>query len=145
MKDVAQREAVLLRQRNIQSIVSGRGLKLEIKAAAKAFSQSQSPGFVDPRTERSVDDQLHPTAFVEKAFGDDRALRGDIAKHGAAFENVLDGLGGAGFIETALLRQPSDRIRDAGLRFREGMTFSRAVQALGLINGMAESHALPPL
>src|SRR5215471_19211780 len=56
MKDVGERETVLLAQRNIQPIVSGGGLQLEIERAAKSLAQSQAPSFVDAAAKRGVDD-----------------------------------------------------------------------------------------
>ncbi len=63
-----------------------------------------------------MDHQLHAAAFIEEALGNDRALGGDIAENGAAFENVLNGLVGGGFVETALLLKPIYDFADCGLR-----------------------------
>src|SRR5258708_23510375 len=111
MKDVTEGKAVLFRQRNVQPVVGSGSLKLEIETAAKAFPQRQSPGFVDARAKGSVNDQLHAPGFIKKALGYDRALRRNIAQNSTAFENVLHGLRGAGFLQPALLPQPSDRLR----------------------------------
>ena len=48
MKNVSQRKAVLLGQRDVQSVVCSRGLQLKIEAAAKTLAQRQAPGLVDP-------------------------------------------------------------------------------------------------
>ena len=86
---------MLLGERDVQAVVGGRRLQFEIEAAAKALAQRQSPGLVDASAKGRVDDQLHPAALVEKSFGDDRRLRGHIAQHRAAFEDVLNQLLGA--------------------------------------------------
>ena len=49
VKDVAQRKAVLLGQRDVQSVVGGCGLQLKIERAAETLAQRQSPGLVDAR------------------------------------------------------------------------------------------------
>ena len=86
---------MLFGERDIQAVVCGRCLQLEIEAAAEALAQRQSPGFVDPRSKRCVDNQLHASTFIEEAFGNDGALRGNITENGAAFKDVLNGLGRA--------------------------------------------------
>ena len=53
-----------------------------------------------------MNDELHPAPLVKKTLGNDSALRRDIAEHGPAFKNVLNGLGGARFIKTTLLLKP---------------------------------------
>ena len=106
MKDVGERKAVLLAERNVQAIVGGGGLQLEIERTAEAFAQSEAPGFVDAAAEGRVDHELHAAAFVEEALGDDRGLRGHGAQHGAAFDNILRGLFGAGTIDAAFVFQP---------------------------------------
>src|SRR5260370_42657063 len=98
MKHIAEWEAVLLGQRDVQTVISCGRLQFEIKTAAETFAQRQSPRFIDTRAKWSVDDQLHSAAFVEKALGNDCALCRNVAQHRPPFENVLDGLGGAGFI-----------------------------------------------
>src|SRR5437667_6474151 len=98
MKNVSERKTVLLGQRNVQAVVGGRGLELKIETAAETLAQGQSPGFVDARAKRGVDDQLHAAAFVEETLGNDGALGGNIAQHGAAFEDVLNGLLGGGLL-----------------------------------------------
>src|SRR5208337_5678977 len=65
LKNVGQREAMLLGQRDVQSVVGGRCLQFEIEAAAEALAQRQSPGFVDAAAKGRVDDQLHPSALIE--------------------------------------------------------------------------------
>src|SRR5579864_8197841 len=112
MKDITERKAVLFSECDVQAIVGGCGLQFEIEAAAETLAQSQSPGFVDPRSKRSVDHKLHSATFVEESLGDDRGLRGDIAQPRAAFKDVLNGLRGSGFVQAALLAQPRNRLGD---------------------------------
>src|SRR6266566_7113287 len=98
MKNIGERKAVLLGQGDVQAVVGGCSLQLKIEAATEALAQSQSPGLVDARTQRRVDHQLHAAAFIEETLGDDGALGGNIAQHGAAFEDVLNGLLGGGLL-----------------------------------------------
>ena len=114
VEDVAQREAVLLGQRDVQAVVGGGGLQLKIERAAETLAQRQSPGLVDAPAERRMDDELHAAAFIEEALGDDRLLRGHLAQHRAAGDDVLDQLLGAGVIEPAFVFQPRDRVLHLG-------------------------------
>src|ERR1700682_542239 len=95
LKNIRQRKAMLLGQRDVQTVVGGCRLQFEIEAAAEALAQRQSPSLVDPSAKRRMDNQLHPAAFVKKSFGDNRRLRGYIAQHNAPFEDVLNQLFGA--------------------------------------------------
>ena len=119
MENVAEWEAVLLGKRYVQTIVGCRSLELKIEAAAETLAQGQSPGFIDARAERRMDDQLHASAFIEKAFGNDGALGWDIAENGAALKNVLNGLGGSRFIEATFLDQPGNGFCDPRILWRE--------------------------
>src|SRR5208282_2098009 len=101
VKNIGQRKTVLLGQRDVQSVIGGRRLQFEVKSAAEALAQSQSPGLVDAPAKRGVDDQLHPATFVEESFGNDRRLCRHIAQDGAPFERVLNQLLGAGQVESA--------------------------------------------
>src|SRR5271169_1063917 len=47
MKNVGERKAVLVAERNVQAIVRGGGLQFEIERTAEALAQGQTPGFVD--------------------------------------------------------------------------------------------------
>src|SRR5712692_7045125 len=106
-KNIRQRKAVLLGQRDIQAVVGGCRLQFEIEAAAEALAQRQSTVFVDASAKGRVDDQLHPAALVKEPLGDDRRLRGHIAQHDTSFEDVLNQLLGARWIEPAFLSQPT--------------------------------------
>src|SRR5713101_1176003 len=102
MKNIGQRETVLLGQRDVQTVVSGRRLKFEIKSAAKTLAQRETPCLVDAASERGVYHQLHPAALVEEALSDDRRLRRHVTQNSTAFEDVLDQLLGACSVKTAL-------------------------------------------
>ena len=91
-EDDLERKGVLLAQRDHDAVVGGGGLQLEVEGAAEALAQRQSPGAVDARAERRVDDELHAAGFVEEALGDDACVGGQRAERGAARLHVLDGL-----------------------------------------------------
>ncbi len=67
---------MLRAQRQQHAIVVGRGLELEIEAAAKPFSQGQAPGPVDARAQRRVYHELHAPRFVEEPLEDNFFQRG---------------------------------------------------------------------
>ena len=94
LKNIGQRKAVLLGERDVESVVGSGRLQFEIEAAAKALAQGESPGLVDAAAKWRVDDELHPSAFVEEAFRDDCLLRGYVSQYGSAFERVLNELFG---------------------------------------------------
>ncbi len=101
-----------------RSVVGSRGLQLKVETAAEALAERQSPGFVDAPAEGSVDDKLHPATFIEEAFGDDRVLRRDVTQHRASLQNVLDGLLGAGIVQSTFRLQPCDGLGNRGLALR---------------------------
>ena len=70
-KDIGQREAVLLGERDVDAVVGCGGLQFEVERAAEALAEREAPGFVDAAAEGGVDDELHAAAFVEEALGDD--------------------------------------------------------------------------
>ena len=72
LKDIAQRKAMLLGERNVQAIVSRRRLQLKIESPAETLTQRQSPGLVDAPPERRMQDQLHPSALIKEPLGNDR-------------------------------------------------------------------------
>src|SRR5205814_5921998 len=72
---VRQRKAVLLGQRYVDAVIGRGRLQFEIEAAAEALAQRQPPPLVDAPTERGMQDQLHPTAFIEESFRNDGRLR----------------------------------------------------------------------
>ncbi len=118
---------MLLGQRDVDAVVGRRRLQLEVERAAEALAQRQSPRFVDPPAERRMDDELHAAALIEEALGDDGGLRGHGAEHGAAHDDVFDGLFGAGAIESAMFNEP----RDGGAASSERLKPERTVRGSG--------------
>src|ERR1700733_4322324 len=98
-KNIRERKAVLIRQRNIDAFICRRGLQLEIEGTAKPLPQRESPRLVDAAAERGVNYQLHSAALVEETLGDDCFLRRDRSEHRPAGNDILDGLLRAGSIE----------------------------------------------
>src|ERR1700756_1772552 len=107
MKDVRKRKAVLLTQGNVQSVVGGGGLQLKIKRPAKTFAQRQSPGLIDARPKRRVNDELHAAAFVKEASSDYRLLRGNRSQNCAPGSDVFGGLFRAGLVKPAFHFEPT--------------------------------------
>ena len=62
-----------------------------------------------------MNDQLHASAFIEEAFGDDRILRRHRTEHGATLQNVFQRLFGTGVIQTAFLLEPRHGFSNCGL------------------------------
>src|ERR1019366_7145837 len=114
LKNIRQRKAMLLGERDVQAVVGGRRLQFEIEAAAEALPQRQAPSFIDAPAKGRVDDQLHPASLVEESFGDDCRLRRHIAQYGAPFERVLNQLLGARKVEPTFLSQPAHGVSDRG-------------------------------
>ena len=82
---------------DVDAVVGGGGLQLEVEAAAEAFAEGEAPGLVDAAAEGGVQDELHAAAFVEEALGDDGGFGG----HGSRgrrgrLDDVGDELQGAG-------------------------------------------------
>src|SRR5258708_13342722 len=67
VEDVGEWEAVLLAERNIQAIVAGGGLQLEIEGAAETLANRQPPGLVDPTAKGTLNSDLHPTPLPRNA------------------------------------------------------------------------------
>ncbi len=61
-----------------------------------------------------MDHKLHAASFIEEAFCDERGLCGYCAENGAASDDVLDDLLGAGVVHVAFVFQPFDRRRHFG-------------------------------
>ena len=99
VEDVGEREAVLLGEGDVDAVVGGGGLQLEVEAAAEAFAEGEAPGFVDAAAEGGVEDELHAAAVVEEALGDDGGFGGNGSEDGAAGDDVGDELVGAGLAQ----------------------------------------------
>src|SRR5712692_2212601 len=119
MKHIAQRKTVLLRQRDIQSVVSSCSLQFEIEPDTKTLAQRQSPGLIDAAAKRSVDHKLHPPAFIEKAFRDHRALRWNRSQNSAPLQDVFNRLLSARIIQPTLFFEPAYRRGHGRLRRRK--------------------------
>ena len=111
-------------EREEHAVVVGRGLQLEIEAAAKAFSHRQAPGAVDPRPERRMNHELHAARFIEEPLEHDFVARGHNAERGQLGGDILQRLRGGPVVYAALLDEPSEEnrslapvLRGEGLRW----------------------------
>ena len=77
-------------QRQDQVVFVGCRLQFKIKATAEAFTQSQSPGLVHPGTKRGMNNEMHVTGFIEKAFEHNRLLTRYDPEHGPGRGQVFD-------------------------------------------------------
>src|SRR5947209_17170908 len=75
MKDISKRKAVRRTERQNNRVFGGCSLQFEIKFAAEALAQRQSPRPVQSAAERSVNDELHAAGFVKKTLEYDVLLR----------------------------------------------------------------------
>ena len=73
-----------------------RRLQFKIERAAKTFAQRQSPGAIQPRAERRMNDQLHPAGFVEESFHHEFLLRRNDAQRLKRCAEIIGQLGCAG-------------------------------------------------
>jgi hypothetical protein len=105
VEDVGEGKAVLLGEGDVDAVVGGGGLELEVEAAAEALAEGEAPGLVEAAAEGGVEDELLASAFVEEALGDDGGFGGDGAEDGAAVDDVGDELEGGGVGEEALARR----------------------------------------
>ena len=119
LKDVGEWKGVLLGERDVDAVVGGCGLQLEVEPAAEAFAKCEAPGLVDASAEGSVEDELHAAAVVEEAFGDDGVFGGYGAEDGTTCDDVGDELAGAGGTDAAGFREPVDGCGDLGLGWRD--------------------------
>ena len=85
---VAHREGQVRPQGEVQAVVGGRRLQLEVESPANPLPQGHAPGPVDGRSEGGVDDELHPAAFVEKPFRHHPVARGDDAQYPLALDDI---------------------------------------------------------
>ena len=94
MKNIGKGKAVLLTQRYVNAFLGRRCLQLEIERSTETLAQRQSPGFINPASERRVDDQLHSAGFIKKPFGNDAFLSRYGAQHRSARREVIHQLRG---------------------------------------------------
>ena len=57
-EDIDEREAVLLRQRDIDTVVGRRRLELEVERDAEPLAERETPGLVDASAERRMERDL---------------------------------------------------------------------------------------
>src|SRR5215471_1571596 len=65
---------MLRSKRDHDRIVGRGGLELEIKGSTKTFSQREAPSAIDSIAERRMQNELHPTRFIEEALHHQRLL-----------------------------------------------------------------------
>ena len=106
LEDVLELEAVLGAERQDDRLLVRGRLELEAEPHAEPLAQGEAPRPIDARAEGRVNDELHASAFVEKALEDHARRR----RHGA--ETLASGLGVLGDLEG---RGPGQR-RAARLR-----------------------------
>ena len=153
VEDVGEGEAVLLGEGDVDAVVGGGGLQLEVEAAAEAFAEGEAEGFVDAAAEGSVEDELHAAAIVEETLGDDGGFGGDGSEDGAAGDDVGDELLCAGFADAAFFDEPRDGGGDFGLRGGDvaradvggegGDLFAEFADAVAEDGGALRGFALP--
>ena len=56
-------------------------------------------------------DQLHASAFIEKALGNHSVLTGDRPKHRAARNHIFNGLFSAGIVKPTLVFEPLNGVQ----------------------------------
>ncbi len=99
---------MLLGERDVDAVVGGGGLELEVETATEAFAQGEAPGLVDSAAEGGVKDELHAAALVEETLGDNGGFGGDGAENGSASDDVGDQLLGSGGADATGLSEPVD-------------------------------------
>ena len=80
-RDLLEREAVGLAERQYDRVLGRRRLQFEVERAAEALAQRETEGAVDARAEGRMDDELHAARLVEEALEDQRVLRRQAAEH----------------------------------------------------------------
>src|SRR6202023_248302 len=112
VEDVGEGEAVLLGEGDVDAVVGGGGLELEVEAAAEAFAEGEAEGFVDAAAEGGVEDELHAAAVIEEALGDDGGFGGDGTEGGAAGDDVGDELVGSAGADAAFVDEKLKAVLD---------------------------------
>ena len=105
LRHVGQGETVAGGQRQHDGLFRGRGLQLEIEAAAEAFAQGQAPGAVEAHAVGRVDHQLGAAGLVEETLHGQATLRGHEAQRGLARAEVVDDLARGFAIDAGCLHQ----------------------------------------
>jgi hypothetical protein len=104
-EDDLERKRVLVGEREHDAVVGRRGLQFQIERTAEALAKRQAPRAIDARAERRVQDELHPSGFVEESLGDDRAIGRNDAENRFAGADVGDRLICSRVVEPAVLDQ----------------------------------------
>ena len=75
-------------QREIDAVIGCRCLQFGIKMPPEAHAQRQSQGFVDPRTERGVNHELHSPGLVKETFCHNPGGRWHRSQNTLPFPNI---------------------------------------------------------
>src|SRR5437773_2764064 len=106
VEHLVEREAVLRAERQDDRFLVGRRLKLEAEAATEALPERQPPRAIDAPAERSVDDQLHASRFVEEALEHHPGGGRNRAQRGLALAEIVAQLRGCRGREPDLILEP---------------------------------------
>ena len=107
-KHVFERKAVRRAERQDDRVLDGGGLKLYVEAPAESLAKRQTPCSIDARSERCVDDDVHRSRFVEKAFDHHRIAGRHGVEGDAGTHQVLGELLSGQFRNGGLVLQPCD-------------------------------------
>src|SRR3954471_10830650 len=109
---------MLLGERDVDTVVGGGGLQLEIESTAEPLSQRQAPRLVDAPAEGRMDYQLHSSTFIEEPFSDDRGRGRNRAKHSTPGDDVCNKLLRSPATDCTFFHQPTNRRHDVGVCWR---------------------------
>ena len=102
-----QRERERRSQREVDAVVGGRRLQLEVEGAAYLLAQRHPPGAVDGGPKGRVDHQLHAAGLVEEPLGDDALLGRDHTEDSHSLSDVCDRLLGGIARDARFLNKPA--------------------------------------
>ena len=105
-RDLFEREAVRLAEREHDCVFDRRRLQLEVELPAEALAQRQAPRAIDAVAERRMDDQLHAAGFVEETLEHDFFLRRHDTEHAFGGGEIVDDLLGGAGARAVRLREP---------------------------------------
>lgn len=108
-KDALERKAVLLAEREDDSVVGGCGLELEVEGSAKALAERETERSVHAPAKRGMEDELHAPGLIEKALGDDRVEGRHGAERGQGGADVVKDLGGSSRVDAGCGEEPGGR------------------------------------
>ena len=101
---------MLLAERDHDAVVGRCRLKFKVESAAKTLAQRQAPGAIDPRSEGSMHDKLHPAALIKETLRHHRPLSGQRAQRRGTGAHVQRRLFGAATVERAFAHEPFDGV-----------------------------------